>query len=167
MRACACVCMCVCVRPWLLTQKNVLSFLPRFCKSHRGCGFPGCAVLTLVSGGSALRPGHNPRLLALKHCPGWPQKHGRLCHHGLPPFPQRSILLPGGWLFPSGCRGTLGTLRPAGFSSPPPLRWQSYTHSPAAAIIVGHHEEQGLRRGTLNELCHRFRVICRVRASQF
>lgn len=43
----------------------------------------------------------------------------------------------------------------------------SHARSPAAAVVVGHHEEQGLRRRILNELGHGPGVICQVNANQF
>ena len=56
-----------------------------------------------------------------------------------------------------------GTLPSAGISGP--CR-DTTVHSPAAAIVVGYHEEQGLRGSVLNKLCHRSRVICRVNVHQ-
>lgn len=58
-----------------------------------------------------------------------------------------------------------GTLPSAGISDSGPCG-DTTVHLPAAAIIVGYHEEQGLRGSTLNKLCHQSRVICRVNVHQ-
>lgn len=64
----------------------------------------------------------------------------------------------------------ISSLGPRGLCPPPDWLLLSpgnnCIHSPGAPIIMGHHEQQGLRRGALNELGHWLRVICRVKVRQ-
>ena len=63
-------------------------------------------------------------------------------------------------------RDRAGTLPSADISDSGPCR-DTTVYSPAAAVIVGYHEEQGLRGSALNKVCHRSRVICRVNVHWF
>lgn len=65
--------------------------------------------------------------------------------------------------------GTLtgpGPQHPAGFFNDGPAATDPPMHSPAAAVIVGHHEEQRLGGSALNERRHGARVVCGDRANQ-